>query len=196
MAQGPSLLEPRHVADFPHRWIDDMMQGTRNCWSERSATSASVRSRALESIAISSRDCMFKMPGGPIRLYDAADRCSSAWCCPAPPGSLYGNRVTALRWAGILRSLGHRVIITGDYQDERCDLLIALHARKSAGAASRFRARHAVSPLVVALTGTDVYHDLARYRVAPGARSRGPDRGAPAAGRSGSSSRIYAGRYM
>jgi putative glycosyltransferase (TIGR04348 family) len=74
--------------------------------------------------------------------------------------------VTALRWAGILRSLGHRVIITNDYQDERCDLLIALHARKSADAVLRFRARHAASPLVVALTGTDVYHDLARFPVA------------------------------
>jgi len=61
--------------------------------------------------------------------------------CPAPPGSLYGNRVTALRWAGILRSLGHRVIITGDYYDEPCDLLIALHARKSAGAVLRLRDR-------------------------------------------------------
>lgn len=86
--------------------------------------------------------------------------------CPAPPGSLYGNRVTALRWTGILRSLGHRVILASDYQDEHCDLLIALHARKSAGAVLRFRARHKASPLVVALTGTDVYHDLARSRVA------------------------------
>ncbi len=86
--------------------------------------------------------------------------------CPAPPGSLYGNRVTALRWAGILRSLGHRVVITNDYRDVRCVLLIALHARKSAGAVLRFRARHADAPLVVALTGTDVYHDLARSRVA------------------------------
>src|SRR5579872_1169543 len=86
--------------------------------------------------------------------------------CPAPPGSLYGNRVTALRWAGILRSLGHRVVITNDYRDERCDLLIALHARKSAGAVLRFHARRAAAPLVVALTGTDVYHDLARSRLA------------------------------
>src|ERR1700745_3772980 len=84
--------------------------------------------------------------------------------CPAPPGSLYGNMVTARAWGGILRSLGHRVIITNDYQDERCDLLIALHARKSAGAVLRFRARQPASPLVVALTGTDVYHDLARSR--------------------------------
>ena len=55
--------------------------------------------------------------------------------CPAPPGSLYGNRVTAMRWARLLKELGHRVVIAADYLNERCDLLIALHARRSAGAA-------------------------------------------------------------
>lgn len=85
--------------------------------------------------------------------------------CPAPPGSIYGNRVTAERWARILKELGHRVTIVQDYQSEPCDLLIALHARRSAGAAFRFRARYPASPLVVALTGTDLYRDLRRYRI-------------------------------
>jgi putative glycosyltransferase (TIGR04348 family) len=84
--------------------------------------------------------------------------------CPAPPGSLYGNRVTALRWAGILRGLGHQVTIVSDYQDEDCDLLIALHARRSGRAALRFRQRRPCSPLIVALTGTDLYRDLRNYR--------------------------------
>jgi putative glycosyltransferase (TIGR04348 family) len=86
--------------------------------------------------------------------------------CPAPPGSLYGNRVTALRWARILQSLGHRVRIAGDYQDERCDVLIALHARRSAGAVFRFRDRCPGALVVVALTGTDLYRDLRRSRMA------------------------------
>jgi putative glycosyltransferase (TIGR04348 family) len=84
--------------------------------------------------------------------------------CPAPPGSLHGNRVTALRWTGILRSLGHRVNAAGDYDGQRCDLLIALHARKSAGAVFKFREMRPGLPLVVALTGTDLYQDLRRYR--------------------------------
>jgi putative glycosyltransferase (TIGR04348 family) len=78
--------------------------------------------------------------------------------CPAPPGSRQGNRITALRWARILKSLGHRVRIRPEADD--ADVLIALHARKSADAARAFRERHPERPLVVALTGTDLYKDL------------------------------------
>lgn len=86
--------------------------------------------------------------------------------CPAPRGSLYGNRVTAQRWASILRRLGHRLAITQQYAGEPCDLLIALHARRSAEAAWDFRRRHPEKPLLVVLTGTDVYRDIHRSRKA------------------------------
>jgi len=79
---------------------------------------------------------------------------------PAPPRSSSGNRVTALRWARLLRGLGHQVAVQEDYTGEACDLLVALHARKSAGAVARFRDVHPKSPLVVALTGTDLYGDV------------------------------------
>jgi putative glycosyltransferase (TIGR04348 family) len=78
---------------------------------------------------------------------------------PAPPRSSSGNRVTALRWARVLRGLGHTVAVQQDYRGEACDLLVALHARKSAGAVARFRDRNPRGPLVVALTGTDLYGD-------------------------------------
>jgi putative glycosyltransferase (TIGR04348 family) len=79
---------------------------------------------------------------------------------PAPPHSRAGNRVTALRWARLLRQLGHRVSIKQSYAGEDYDLLIALHARRSHAAAQAFRAAHPDKPLIVALTGTDLYQDL------------------------------------
>ena len=79
---------------------------------------------------------------------------------PAPPGARTGNRVTALRWARILRGLGHRVTISGRYVAQRCDVLVALHARRSFPSIARYRRRHPRAPLVVALTGTDLYADL------------------------------------
>lgn len=79
---------------------------------------------------------------------------------PAPPGSRQGNRVTALRWARLLRQLGHTVRVEQDYVRGDCDLLIALHARKSYPAIERFRRRHPHRPLLVGLAGTDLYQNM------------------------------------
>ncbi|MCH9003168.1 MAG: TIGR04348 family glycosyltransferase, partial [Planctomycetes bacterium] len=79
---------------------------------------------------------------------------------PAPPGSTKGNRITALRWSRILREIGHRVTVTQEFSGRRCDLLIALHARRSAQSIHRFRRDYPNRPLLVALTGTDLYGDL------------------------------------
>ena len=79
---------------------------------------------------------------------------------PAPPGSSYGNRITAIRWAGILRKLGHRVTISQVYEGEPYDLLIALHARRSYPSISRYHRENTGAPLIVALTGTDLYRDI------------------------------------
>jgi putative glycosyltransferase (TIGR04348 family) len=76
---------------------------------------------------------------------------------PAPPGSRHGNRVTALRWAGMIRSLGRRVLVRQEYRGERCGLLVALHALRSFPSVERYRSAKPDAPLVVALTGTDLY---------------------------------------
>lgn len=79
---------------------------------------------------------------------------------PAPSQSRQGNRVTALRWAAILRNLGHRVTVAQKYDGKPADIMVALHARRSFPSIKDFRQRYPLRPLVVALTGTDLYGDI------------------------------------
>ena len=79
---------------------------------------------------------------------------------PAPLKINNGNKITAVRWAGILKKLGHRVRVAQSYDGKPCDLLIALHARRSYDSIQRFHDSHPKLPLVVVLTGTDVYRDI------------------------------------
>lgn len=79
---------------------------------------------------------------------------------PAPPRSRKGNRISALRWAGLLRELGHRVWIQQGYEGECADVVIVMHALKSAVAAAEFRTSCKAFKLVLLLTGTDVYGDI------------------------------------
>ena len=77
---------------------------------------------------------------------------------PAGPGTRNGNRHTALRWAAFLRAAGHRVDVSVQWNgDRRSDAMLALHARRSHASIHAFPAG---KPLVVALTGTDVYRDI------------------------------------
>ena len=80
---------------------------------------------------------------------------------PAGAGSRAGNRHTALRWAAMLRAAGHRVSIAVAWTPEsKTDLMLALHARRSHASIKAFAERHPEKPLLLALTGTDVYRDI------------------------------------
>lgn len=79
---------------------------------------------------------------------------------PAPAHTLNGNRVTAVRWARILKGLGHRIAMEQRYDGGKCDVMIALHARRSFDSIRRFRSERPDSPLIVVLTGTDLYRDI------------------------------------
>lgn len=79
---------------------------------------------------------------------------------PAPAYSRSGNRVTAVRWQRMLKQLGHRVSIVQGYHGQPCELLIALHARRSHAAILKFSQLYQDVPLIVCLTGTDLYHDI------------------------------------
>jgi putative glycosyltransferase (TIGR04348 family) len=81
---------------------------------------------------------------------------------PAPLRFNNGNKITAIRWAGILRKLGHKVSVEQMYSGQPCDLLIALHARRSYESIEKFHELHPQLPLIVVLTGTDLYRDI-RY---------------------------------
>jgi len=76
---------------------------------------------------------------------------------PAGPGKRNGNRHTALRWAAFLRAAGHRVAVEVEWSGGAADLMLALHARRSHASIQAFPRD---KPLVLALTGTDVYRDI------------------------------------
>lgn len=76
---------------------------------------------------------------------------------PAPRGSRSGNRITALRQAAILRSFGWHVRVRERWNGERCELLVAVHAVKSAASVLAASAALPAVRIVVLLAGTDVY---------------------------------------
>lgn len=76
---------------------------------------------------------------------------------PKGPTSRTGNRVAASRWARILRGLGHRVRLAADYDGRPADLMVAVHAWRSAVAIERFKAKFPDRPVVLQLSGTDIY---------------------------------------
>lgn len=67
-----------------------------------------------------------------------------------------------MRWARILRELGHDVQVDHRYDGRAADLMIALHAWRSADSIRDFRERYPERPLVVALSGTDIYEYIDR----------------------------------
>src|SRR5262245_29803744 len=81
---------------------------------------------------------------------------------PARPSSRSGNGTTTARWTRILRALGHKVFVAEQYDETPADLMIALHAWRSADSIRRFRELYPDRRLIVALTGTDVYDYIDR----------------------------------
>lgn len=83
---------------------------------------------------------------------------------PALADANNGNWQTARRWARLLA--GHFSVRLTDHwpdgatADDGTDLLLALHARRSADSIAAWAQAHPQRPLVVALTGTDLYRDI------------------------------------
>jgi len=80
---------------------------------------------------------------------------------PASARENNGNWQTASRWQRNL-ARRYRVSVGNGWQpqDGTPDLLIALHARRSAAALAAFRAAFPARPALLVLTGTDLYRDI------------------------------------
>lgn len=96
---------------------------------------------------------------------------SIAIVVPIRPSTNSGNDVTAARWAQLLAAEGHSVEIVpidegatmGRTVVERlqvADVLLAVHARRSAPAVVWWHTNRPDRPLIVALAGTDLYRDM------------------------------------
>jgi putative glycosyltransferase (TIGR04348 family) len=81
---------------------------------------------------------------------------------PIRSSSRSGNGTTTNRWTRIWRELGHQVIASDKYDTTPADMMIALHAWRSFESIRLFRKLYPHRPLVVALTGTDIYEYLER----------------------------------
>jgi putative glycosyltransferase (TIGR04348 family) len=79
---------------------------------------------------------------------------------PALAAANNGNWQTARRWARML-SHDYRTQIVAHWNGRPADLMIALHARRSAESIAAWSGQLVKRPLVVALTGTDLYRDIA-----------------------------------
>ncbi|MEO7056754.1 MAG: selenoneine biosynthesis selenosugar synthase SenB [Caldimonas sp.] len=80
---------------------------------------------------------------------------------PAAGSANNGNAHTAARWERFLVPVSTCDIALG-WSGEPIDVLIALHARRSATSIARFRFACPDKPIALVLTGTDLYGDLAR----------------------------------
>ena len=71
--------------------------------------------------------------------------------------------MTALRWQGFLEELGYSVEVTESWSGGDASLLIALHAYRSHQSIVAFKKQYPSRPLVLILTGTDLYRDIENH---------------------------------
>ncbi|MEE2745763.1 MAG: selenoneine biosynthesis selenosugar synthase SenB [Pseudomonadota bacterium] len=83
---------------------------------------------------------------------------------PAGQKSISGNRTTANRCERIFRKLGHQVITATSYASQPADMMVAIHAYRSAESIKSFRQKYPSRPLMVCLGGTDINEFIYSHR--------------------------------
>jgi len=78
---------------------------------------------------------------------------------PALADANNGNWQTARRWGRML-SGAYRVRLASTWDGGDEDVMVALHARRSAVSVTKWRTLRPAAPLIVVLTGTDLYRDI------------------------------------
>lgn len=78
---------------------------------------------------------------------------------PARRADNNGNWHTAERWLAHLAPVAD-VMVVPEWTGQAVDVLIALHARRSAASIERFHEARPGRPIILVLTGTDVYRDI------------------------------------
>ncbi|ANJ00808.1 hypothetical protein A8O14_09365 [Polynucleobacter wuianus] len=68
--------------------------------------------------------------------------------------------MTALRWHRFLSHLNYQSIVTEKWSKKPCDVLIALHGLRSHDSIQGFKKAYPNHPVVLIMTGTDIYRDL------------------------------------
>ena len=71
--------------------------------------------------------------------------------------------MTALRWQGFLEELGYSVEVTESWSQDDTGFLIALHAYRSHQSIVAFKKKYPKRPIVLVLTGTDLYRDIENH---------------------------------
>jgi len=87
------------------------------------------------------------------------DRARIALVTPGLADANNGNWHTAARWAKFLAP-DYPVSVLSQWRGESAEALIALHARRSAPSIAAWAAAVPRRPLIVVLTGTDLYRDI------------------------------------
>ena len=71
--------------------------------------------------------------------------------------------MTAIRWQGFLEELGYSVEVTESWSGGDAGVLITLHAYRSHQSIVQFKKKYPSRPIVLILTGTDLYRDMQNH---------------------------------